>query len=166
MKMDSMQRIMIVGCPGSGKSTFARALRDAMDLPLYYLDMLYWNADRTTVSKDVFRERLEAVLAQEQWIIDGNYGSTMERRMQACDTVFFLDYDTEICLEGIRTRRGKPREDMPWIETDEDAEFVQFVRDYQEVSRPKVLALLEKYSDKQTIIFHSREEAEEYLAVF
>jgi len=166
MKMDSMQRIMIVGCPGSGKSTFARALRDATGLPLYYLDMLYWNADRTTVSKEVFRERLEAVLAQEQWIIDGNYGSTMERRMQACDTVFFLDYDTEICLEGIRARRGKPREDMPWIETDEDAEFVQFVRDYNEVSRPKVLALLEQYADKQIIILHSREEAEENLAVF
>ena len=166
MKTDSMKKIMIVGCPGSGKSTFARALRDATGLPLYYLDMLYWNADRTTVSKEVFRERLEEVLAQEQWIIDGNYGSTMERRMQACDTVFFLDYDTEICLEGIRARRGKPREDMPWLEIAEDAEFRQFVRDYQEGSRPKVLALLEKYADKQTIIFHSREEAEEYLAVF
>jgi adenylate kinase family enzyme len=154
---------MIIGCPGSGKSTLARTLRDMTGLPLFYLDMLYWNGDRTTVSKENFLERLNEVIAGDRWIIDGNYGSTMEMRMQACDTVIFLDYPVEVCLEGVRQRRGKPREDIPWVETEEDQEFLQFIRDYGRDSRPKVLALLEAYTDKQTVILHSREEAAEYL---
>ena len=64
------------------------------------------------------------ILATDEWIIDGNYGSTMELRLQACDTVIFLDYSLNVCLDGIKERRGKARTDMPWIENEEDAEAV------------------------------------------
>ena len=158
-----MKRIIVIGCPGSGKSTFARALQTQLGLPLYYLDMMYWNADRTTVSKEEFRARLAEVLAREEWIIDGNYGSTMEMRMAVCDTVFFLDYPTEVCLAGIRERRGKVRPDMPWVEHEEDAEFAAFVKQYREEQRPRVFALLQKYSDLQITVLHDRAEAEGYL---
>lgn len=158
-----MKRIMVIGCPGSGKSTFARALRDITGLPLVYLDQLYWNADRTTVDKAVFRARLAEAMAGECWIIDGNYGSTMEMRLEACDTVFFLDYPTEVCLEGVRTRRGTVREDMPWVETEEDGEFMEFIRQFASESRPNIWQLLQKYPQKQQIVFHSRLEADEYL---
>ena len=154
---------MIIGCPGSGKSTFARKLRDMTNLPLYYLDMLFWNADRTTVDKEVFQQRLEEILQKDQWIIDGNYNRTIELRLQHCDMVFFLDYPTEVCMEGVRTRFGKEREDIPWVEKEVDEEFMEFIQNFQENSKPKILALLEKYSDKKIITFHSRNEAEEYL---
>ena len=101
-----MKKIIIIGCPGSGKSTFARALHEKLGVPLYHLDMMYWNADKTTVEKDVFQARLAAVLEKEAWIVDGNYASTMEQRLAACDTVFFLDYPLEVCLDGVRERRG------------------------------------------------------------
>ena len=158
-----MKKIIVIGCPGSGKSTFARALHDKTGIPLYHLDMMYWNADKTTVEKSVFLERLPAVLEKDKWIIDGNYGSTMELRMAACDTVIFLDYPLDICLDGIKERRGKPRSDMPWIETEEDAEFIEFIKSYSEQQKPKVLELLEKYSDKNIVIFKSREQANEFL---
>ena len=83
-----MKRILVIGCPGSGKSTFARALQAKTDLPLFYLDRIYWNADRTTVAREVFDARLEEILRGDEWIIDGNYSRTMERRIRACDTVF------------------------------------------------------------------------------
>ena len=81
-----MQKVIVIGCPGSGKSTFSKALHDATGLPLYHLDMMKWNADGTTVPKSTFMERLHQTLEKETWIIDGNYSSTMELRMQFCDT--------------------------------------------------------------------------------
>ena len=83
--------------------------------------------------------------------------------MVACDTVIFLDYPLDVCLDGIRERRGKPRSDMPWIETEEDAEFIDFIKSYSEQQKPKVLELLEKYSDKNIIILRSREQADAFL---
>lgn len=158
-----MKRVMIIGCPGSGKSTFARALAEKTGLPLHYLDMMYWNPDRTTKPKEEFRAALRETVALPEWIIDGNYGSTLELRMEACDTVIFLDYPPEVCLSGIEERRGKPRADMPWIETEPDLEFIEFVRKYNAESRPKVIELLEKYKSKNIIIFKSRAEANDYL---
>ena len=158
-----MQRIIVIGCPGSGKSTVSRALHNKTGIPLYHLDMMYWKADKTTVEKSVFLERLSDVLKKDDWIIDGNYGSTMELRMAACDTVIFLDYPLEVCLDGIKERRGKPRSDMPWIETEEDAEFIEFIKSYNEQQKPKVLELLEKYGDKNIVILESREQADAFL---
>ena len=158
-----MKKVIVIGCPGSGKSTVSRALHNKTGIPLYHLDMMYWNADKTTVEKSVFLERLLAVLEKDEWIIDGNYGSTMELRMVACDTVIFLDYPLDVCLDGIKERRGKPRSDMPWIETEEDAEFIEFIKNYNEQQKPKVLELLEKYSDKNIVIFKNREQADVFL---
>ena len=135
-----MNKVLVIGCPGSGKSTFSRALQQVTDLPLFHLDMLYWNPDGTAVpKKTVFQERLRAVMSGERWIIDGNYGSTMELRMASCDTVIFLDYPAELCLEGIEARKGKPRPDMPWKGSteDEDEEFIAFINDYAAKSPPK-----------------------------
>ena len=158
-----MKKIIVVGCPGSGKSCFSKKLHSVTGLPLYHLDMMYWNADKTTVEKSVFLERLSAVLERNEWIIDGNYSSTMEMRMEACDTVIFLDYPLDVCLQGIRERRGKPRSDIPWIETEEDADFIEFIKSYNEQQKPKVLELLKKYCDKNIIIFKSRGEAEDFI---
>ena len=158
-----MKKVIVIGCPGSGKSTVSRELHNKTGIPLYHLDMMYWNADKTMVENRLFLERLSAVLEKNEWIIDGNYGSTMELRMAACDTVIFLDYPLDICLDGIRERRGKPRSDMPWIETEEDAEFIEFIKNYNEQQKPKVLELIKKYADKNIIIFKSREEADAFL---
>jgi len=160
-----MQKVMVIGCPGSGKSTFSRVLHEIKGLPLYHLDMLFWNEDRTTVEKEVFRERLVEVIVKDSWIIDGNYGSTMELRMQACDTVVFLDYPLDVCMSGIMERRGKERPDMPWIEPEDDVdeEFIEFIKNYNSESRSEVMTLLERYADKNIIIFKSRNESDAFL---
>ena len=158
-----MKRVLVVGCPGSGKSVFSRALAEKTGLPLCHLDLLKWNADKTTVDRVLFLNRLERVLAGEEWIIDGNYASTMALRMDRCDTFIFLDYPTELCLEGIKARRGTPRPDMPWVDTEEDEEFTAFVLQYNTVSRSQVLELIARHPEKRCIVFKSREEAEELL---
>ena len=158
-----MKKIIVIGCPGSGKSRFSRELHAKSGIPLYHLDMMFWNKDKTTVSKSLFLDRLSAVLKKDEWIIDGNYASTMEMRISACDTVFFLDYPLNVCLQGISDRRGKPRADMPWIETEEDKEFTEFVTKFGEEGKPKIIDLLKKYCDKNIITFASREQADEFL---
>ena len=158
-----MKRIMIIGCPGSGKSTLARALAAKTRLPLYCLDMMYWNPDRTTKPKEEFRAALRETVKLPEWIIDGNYGSTLELRMEACDTIIFLDYPLEVCLSGVEERRGKPRADMPWVETEPDLEFIEFIIKFNEESKPKIVGLLEQYKNKNIIVFTSRADADEYL---
>ena len=158
-----MKKIIIIGCPGSGKSMFSMALRDKIGLPLYHLDMMFWNPNKTTVEKALFLERLSDVLEKSEWIIDGNYASTMEMRLEKCDTVFYLDYPTEVCLDGVRARRGKKRCDMPWVETEEDTEFTEYVKSFNDNEKPKILRLLEKYRDKDVFVFKSREDADVFL---
>ena len=158
-----MKKIIVVGCPGSGKSTFSRELHRLTDIPLYHLDMMYWNKNKTTVEKEIFLERLEEVLKKDGWIVDGNYISTMEMRINACDTVIFMDYPVDVCLDGINARRGKPRADMPWIETEEDAEFVEFIKNFNTRIRPTLIDLLDKHSDKNIIVLKSRSQAENFL---
>lgn len=160
-----MKKIIVIGCPGSGKSTFSRKLHEVTKIPLFHLDMMYWNADRTTVDKSTFLEQLTNTIQLAEWIIDGNYGATMELRLQACDTAIFLDYPLAVCLDGIKKRKGKVRSDMPWFENndEEDAEFMEFIKNYNFHNRPKVMELLAKYSNKDIYIFKTRNEADEFV---
>ena len=157
-----MKKIIVIGCPGSGKSTFSRKLHESTQLPLHHLDNLFWNADKTTVSKEVFKGRLMEVLHQDEWIVDGNYISTLELRMQFCDTIFFLDIEEEVCLQGVRSRIKKKRDDLPWIEQEVDQEFLEFIKNFSKNQRPIIYEMLEK-SKKEIHIFKNRNEIDEYI---
>ena len=157
------KRVAVIGCPGGGKSTFSRALRDRVDLPLYHLDAIYWRDDRTHLSREEFYPLMQKIIAREEWIMDGNYNATLEWRISACDLLIFLDYPAEVCLEGVRARRGQKRSDMPWVEEGDDQEFLEFIRAFETESRPRILELIGKYPDKAVVTFRTREEAERYL---
>ncbi len=161
-----MKKVLVIGCPGSGKSTFARRLHGLTELPLYYLDMVFHKEDRTTLSREEFDKKLSEILSRDLWIIDGNYLRTMETRLEKADTVFFLDYPTQTCLEGIKERVGHKREDMPWVEKELDEEFAQFVTEFSIKSRPKILELLNRFENKNIYVFKNREESELYLQDF
>ena len=158
-----MKKVIIIGCCGSGKSTFARHLHACTGIPLFHLDQLNWNVDKTTVEKNVFLNRVNEVIKQKEWIIDGNYGSSIEMRMQACDTVFFLDYPVDVCIQGIHERVGKVRTDIPWVEDEVDEGLIEFVRNYEKEDRPEILELLSKYKEKDIHIFRNRKDVKIYL---
>lgn len=158
------KKAIVIGCPGAGKSTFSRQLRDRTGLPLYYLDMINHKPDRTTVSREEFDRRLAEIMSSDRWIIDGNYNRTLEMRFEKCDAVFLLDFPTEICLAGAAERIGKKREDMPWTETELDEEFRQWILDFPRDGLPKIYELISKYKDKKAIyIFRSREDIKDYF---
>ena len=103
------QKVIIIGCPGAGKSTFARRLSEKTHLPLYYLDMLWHKPDKTNVDRNTFVDKLKEIISGSEWIMDGNYGRTLEMRIQACETIFLLDLPVEECLAGAKSRIGKQR---------------------------------------------------------
>ena len=157
------KKIIVIGCPGSGKSTFAVKLERRTGLPLIHLDSIWWKPDRTHISREEFDARLDAVVRAEKWIIEGDYSRTYEKRISACDTVIFLDVDEAECLRGIEERLGQERPELPWTEDAPDPELVEDVRQYREKKRPVLLSLLKKYPDKKVLIFHSRNEADRWL---
>lgn len=160
-----MQKVLVIGCPGAGKSTFARALRDSTGLPLHYLDCLWHRPDGSHVTPEAFDAALAAVMAGPAWIIDGNYLRTMEPRMAACDTIFLLDYPLEVCLAGAQSRVGIRHEDLPWVENEFDPEFRQWILDFGSDQRPELLRLLAQYQPGREVhIFQSRHQAHCYLS--
>lgn len=159
-----MKKVIIIGCPGSGKTTFAEKLNKTTGLPLYYLDAIWHKPDKTHIPREEFDERIDEVFSTLEWIIDGNYGRTIERRIQNCDTVFLFDLPTDICLQGATERLGKGRYDLPWIETELNSEFESFIKEFAEKSLPKIYALIEKYKEeKQVIIFKTRNDVDTFL---
>ena len=158
------RRIIIIGSPGAGKSTFARKLRDRTGLPLWYLDMLFHNPDGTHVDRETFDGRICQILEQPEWIIDGNYQRTLPLRFEACTDVFFFDLPVEQCLDGAQARVGQVREDLPWVESSLDPDFRQYILDFPQDQLPGIYSLIRQYQDSRSItVFHSRQEADDWL---
>lgn len=160
----NMKKVMIIGSPGSGKSTFARKLKEITGLPLYYLDILWHKPNQTNISTKEFDMKLYEIIQKDKWIIDGNYQRTLEMRLKECDTVFLMDFALEVCLSGAQSRIGKEHEDLPWVESEFDEEFKQEIINFPKKQLPQIYELLKKYqTNKDIIIFKSRKEAEDYL---
>lgn len=159
-----MKKVIVIGCPGSGKTTFAEKLNKQTGLPLYYLDAIWHKPDKTHIPREEFDQRISEIFATPEWIIDGNYNRTIEMRLKECDTVFLFDLPTEVCLQGATERIGKGRYDLPWLETELDPEFEEFIKDFAKTSLPQIYELIDKYKDgKNIVVFKSREETGEYL---
>ena len=158
-----MKKAIVIGCPGSGKTTFSEKLNKLTKIPLFYLDAIWHKPDRTHISREEFDLRLEEIGKLDEWIIDGNYSRTIETRIKMCDTVFLFDLPVEICLEGAIARLGKGRYDVPWIDNELDLKFKKEIEEFPQKNLPEIYRLLEKYKDKEIVIFKTRKQADEYI---
>ncbi len=159
-----MQKVIIIGCPGSGKSFFSKKLNEVTKLPLYHLDNIYHKQDGTHISREEFDNKLQEIFQKEKWIMDGNYQRTLEVRIKEADTIFLLDFNTETCINGALDRVGKDRDDIPWKEDKLNEEFKEFILNFSKNQLPVIYELLDKYKEKNIIIFKNREEIETYIS--
>lgn len=163
-----MERIVIIGCGGAGKSTLARQLGEKLDIPVVHLDKLFWRPDWVQVSREEFDKLHREALAREKWILDGNFDRTMEERIQRSDTVIYLDFSRFACLMGVckrvLTTYGKVRPDMgEGCPERIDWEFLKWVWDFNKNKREKNYRLLNEAEGKETIVLKNRRAVKKFL---
>ncbi|MDZ3831326.1 MAG: topology modulation protein [Sphingopyxis sp.] len=112
-----MDRVLVIGPCGAGKSTLSAALGPRLGLPVHHMDQLNWNPGWVESERETLLARLDAVVATDRWLIDGNYGSSLPPRLARADTIVYLDYPIHLCLRRLLRRiwtyRGRSRPDMP-----------------------------------------------------
>lgn len=164
-----MNRVVVIGSGGSGKSTFSRELGRVTGIPVIHLDREYWRPGWEETPKDEWKARVADMLEGERWIMDGNFGGTREMRMQAADTIIFLDLPRRVCLYRILKRTfkyyGRSRPDMAEGCLERlDLEFVMWVWNYKHRSRKRLLAELEGLEEKSVMILRNQRQVSDFLA--
>jgi adenylate kinase family enzyme len=163
-----MRRVAVIGCGGSGKSTLARRLGERTGLPVVHLDALFWRPGWQPTPPDEWRSIQAAVVARDRWIVDGNYGGTLDLRLAAADTVVFLDMPRRVTVPSILRRwlrhHGTPvqasgcPERVSW-------EFLRWVWNYRRDSRPRALAAIAEHGGAAEVItLRSRADVAAFLA--
>ncbi|MGL5164270.1 MAG: DNA topology modulation protein [Afipia sp.] len=167
-----MQRVLVLGAPGSGKSTFARRLSALTKLPLISLDAIYWQPGWEPSDLVVFESRMKDAAMGDRWIMDGNYfsqGAGKLRRDRA-DTVVWFDLPRHVCMMGILIRvaksYGRVRPEMAAGCPEQfDLEFFRYVWTYREKQQPALIAYLDDCrADQKLVRFTERVEADSYIA--
>ena len=162
-----MRRILIIGSPGSGKSTLAKELARRTGLALVHLDQIYWLPDWVEPVKAEWINKLDAALAGETWIMDGNYNSTLERRLRAADTAVLLDLPRRVCMWRVLRRIvfsfGRTRPDMATDCPERiDMKFLLYVWGFRRRQWPVDLDRLRHFSGR-VYILRSAQEIDEFL---
>ena len=164
-----MERVMIIGCGGAGKSTLARKLGEKTGLPVVHLDQIWWSPGNWQhMDRPEFEALLMAEMEKPQWILDGNFRRTLEMRLEKCDTVIYLDFPRLVCLKNWMGRViknwGHARIDMAEGCTERfDPEFALWIWNFNKNYRARFYELLNNLAGKQVIILKSRREVEKFL---
>ena len=164
-----MERILIIGCSCSGKSTLARAMGEKTGLPVIHLDQLWWREGWVNVTREEFDRQLEAVLSRNQWIIDGNYSRTMDQRIARCDSLIYLNFSRWACLRGmlqrVLGRYGTVRPDMsPGCPERFHWELVKWIWNYNRDNQVRNELHMAKARHAKITVLKSRKEVQAFLA--
>lgn len=161
------QRILVLGCPGSGKTTLAVKLGVLSGLPVVHLDKLFWKPGWVQSTREEFYPALQAELEKDAWIMDGNFNSSIPRRLAYCDRVIYFDLPRLVSLWGVLTRvlkaYGITRPDMgEGCPEHFDRDFIGLIWNFEKTQGIHNKEII-KNSGKPVIWLRSRREARMFL---
>lgn len=166
-----MNRVIIFGASGTGKTTLCRKIAEKCHLEALHLDSIYWKKNWEHIDKEEFDIKMKDFFTQhEKWVIDGNYTNNrhFEKRLELADTIIFLDFGLQVSLHGIveRATRYKHRNRSDMAEgciEGIDQEFLHYVATFEKKGH-KIQAIIKEYENKKNVlVFHSRESLNEWL---
>jgi len=168
-----MKKIIVAGVSaGAGKSTFARKLGEKLDIPVHHLDAYYWLPGWIERDADEFKGIQQRLVKEETWIIEGNYGSSMEIRLEEADTFIYLELPLRGCVYTALKRwivnYGKTRPDMAEGCPEKiDWAFLKFIlttyADRKVAMRKRARDFSESGSGRQSIILQNQKQIEGFL---
>lgn len=164
-----MERVLVLGSGGSGKSTLARRLGKILDIEVIHLDLYFWQPDWIETPADLWEQKLNRLMENESWIMDGNYSSTISRRLAYADTVIFLDLGRIRCVWRVVGRylkyRGGNRPELPEGCNEKiDLDFIKWIWNYPRRSRSRILQMLSDQPQDKVIVLHGSAEIEAFIA--
>lgn len=162
------KRIIVIGSPGSGKSTFSRKLAEITEIPLIHLDKEFWNYGWVETPIDEWVKKQENLILEDEWIVDGNYGGTMDMRVKKADTVICFQLSRMVCIlsyfKRVITNINKVRPDMPEGCPEKfDFQFMKYIWNFPKTSGRRNFERLERSTDKHIIVFKKRSEVNKYI---
>lgn len=165
-----MQRVLVIGSPGSGKSTFAAELARRTGLPLIHLDQQFWNRGWVETPKDQWRAKVAELVEEDEWIIDGNYSGSLATRLARADTVVDLEFPAWLCvwriLKRVASSWRRVRPDMAEGCPEQfNLEFLVYTATFPFTARRRTNAKLAKFTGTH-IKLRSSAEARRFLASF
>lgn len=164
-----MKKILIIGSGGAGKSVFARQLGAILNIPVFHLDAYFWKPHWNPTPREEWIEILVDLMQKDQWILDGNYQSTLEMRFQKADTIFFLDFSRFFCLWRVLKRhvlyRNQSRPDMgEGCPEKIDSEFLRWIWNFPKNQKPEIYVLCKTFTEGRMIrVFHYPSQMKQYL---
>lgn len=165
-----MKRVLIIGCGGAGKSTFAIKLNKILNLELIHLDKIYWQPNWVETPRDEFRPIIKELIAREEWIIDGNYNNTLDMRLERADGVIFLNISTTRCLWNAGKRIIKERvfhikrvDEINRCPERFNYDFLKWIWQYNKKIRYEYLIKLNNIKNKKVYILNNYKEADLFL---
>ncbi|MEC4020477.1 topology modulation protein [Streptomyces sp. H27-D2] len=162
-----MKKVAIVGCGGSGKSYLARQVGKILDAPVTHLDAAFYDDEWNALPMEKFSEVQRGLVAKPRWVIDGNYNSTLQIRLEACDTVVLMDVSTPAALWGIVSRqiRHGAGHKGNGVHNRIHWGVIKYVATYRRKMRPRVMMKIEEFAagHAEVVLLTSRRHTRRWL---
>ncbi|EOH99556.1 hypothetical protein UAW_00708 [Enterococcus haemoperoxidus ATCC BAA-382] len=164
-----MKKIILIGSSGAGKSTLSLKLGEKLDIEVFHLDKLLWKPNWEMTDREYQNEIQNNLIMKPSWIIDGNYGGTLDIRMKAADTIIFLDRNRFVCiyqiLKRVKKYNGITRPDMQNNCPEKfDLSFLKWVWNFPNRQRIDILRILQTVpKTKKVIVLKNKKQIQLFL---